>query len=153
MLLAAVASVEPIRSAVANGIITWYEEHIEVRYGEEDTETVYEEFELMRPTYLPDGWNYEYSHKREDAYLLEMKNSNGGVLHFCQSLELDDEVLLENDIVNISMLYLKENTVAANLFEYGEGECILVWRDEYIFLLESKNVELSELIKVAESVK
>lgn len=144
-------SIRPVRAAFFGAIVTWYEDHIDVRYDGEDNNA--EGIAVKKPTYVPDGWSITFEDTRNGLYLCDITKSDNGCIRFTQSKDLENGTGIDNDAYEQETVMLKEDTIEAQLFISEDGGYVLIWKDEYLFKLETENVEMLELIMIAESVK
>ena len=58
----------------------------------------------------------------------------------------------DEDKITLTGEKAQNDTVEANLFILEDG-FVLIWKDEYMYRLESENAEMFELIMIAESIE
>ena len=84
--------------------------------------------------------------------MCDITDSNDRVIRFTQSKDLENGTGIDNDTYEQEIIMLKNDTVEANLFILEDG-FVLIWKDEYMYRLESENAEMFELIMIAESIE
>lgn len=145
-------TVTPVRAAFFGAIITWYEEYIDVRYESDGNENTNEEMIVKKPTYIPDGWSIIEENTSEFVYYCTLTNSSDGSVNYTQNTNYEDGFWIDNDAHEEEIVYLKNDTVEANLFIYEDGRLVLFWKDEYLFSFVAFNTELEDLIMIAEGI-
>lgn len=147
-------TIQPVRAAFFGAIVTWYEDFIDVRYEDDETETLNNQDELVpaKLGYLPEGWSIAYEHSSDGLYSCDITNTNDKVIRFTQYKDSENGIGVDNAILEEEIIMLKNDTVEANLFILEDG-FVLIWKDEYIYRLESENAEMFELIMIAESIE
>lgn len=150
-------TIQPIRAAFFGAIVTWYEDFIDVRYGGdvEDVNNIVDENELVPSNfgYIPNGWSITSEDKRSKSYVCIIENSENGFIRFLQQVDYESGTGIDDGTYSEEIVYLKDDTIEANLFVYEDNQFILIWRDRYMFRIESENLALDELIKIAEGIE
>ena len=145
-------SIQPVRAAFFGAIVTWYEDYIDVRY-EEDTDDTEHDLVAVKLTYLPDGWSITDEHFDNGLYSCDITNSGDGFVRFSQNKDFETGLKVDSDVYEQEIVYLKNDTIESNLFILDDHKYILVWKDKYMFKLAADNIELEELIMIAEGIE
>ena len=145
-------SIQPVRAAFLGAIVTWYEDFIDVRY-EEDTDDTEHDLVAVKLTYLPDGWSITAEHTSDGIYSCNIINSDNGFVRFSQNKDFETGLKVDSDVYEQEIVYLKNDTIESNLFILDDHKYILVWKDKYMFKLAADNIELEELIMIAEGIE
>lgn len=146
-------TIQPVRAAFFGAIVTWYEDFIDVRYGEDVNDTANDDIIPAKMNYIPDGWIVSSEHKDKVKYSCAITDTDIGCVIFSQSKDYENGTKIDNGTYFEEIVYLKEDTIEANLFIYENDQYILLWKDTYMFMLESRNIELDELIEIANGIK
>ena len=146
-------SIQPVRAAFWGAIVTWYEDFIDVRYDRVTSDIGEHKLVVAKLTYLPDGWSITSEHTSDGMYSCDITDSGDGFVRFSQSKDFENGLGVDSDVYEEEVVFLKNDTIEANLFILIDGEYVLVWKNDYMFKLKSENVDLEELIKIAESIE
>lgn len=151
LFFAAAMSVQPVRSAFFGAIVTWYEDYIDVKYDGGDTDGS-KDFTVYKTGYLPDGWSVSYEFTDKASYVCDITDGDEGFVRYSQIKDSESGISIDSDVYEEEIVYIKNDTVEANLFISDDGGYVLVWKDVYMFKFEAENVELEELIMIAEGL-
>lgn len=146
-------TIQPVRAAFFGAIVTWYEDFIDVRYVEDVDDTVNDDIIPAKMNYIPDGWIVSSEHEDKIKYSCSITDNGMGYVCFTQIKDYESGTGIDNGVYAEEIVYLKDDTVEANLFIYENGKYVLIWKDKYLFMLEAENIELDELISIAEEIK
>lgn len=157
LFFATAMTIQPVRAAFFNAIITWYEDFIEVRYEDDVAQTEKTEndtndtsFQISFPQYLPDGLTTTFETVNDFEYFCELSDGNI-IINYIQTMDYENGVLIDSDVIEEEIVYLNDNQ-EANLFINENGDFTLVWKNKYMFVLKGTNISLDEIIKIAESI-
>ena len=146
-------SIQPVRAAFFGAIVTWYEDHIDVRFGSDTSDMSDDvDFVIMKPSYFPPSFDVVFDNIGQADYLCEYSNGDNSNMTYSQALDAENGVGIDDTIVDAEIIYLNDS-IEANLFINENGDLTLIWKDKYLFTLLCRNISLEELIKVAESIK
>ncbi len=165
LLFAIAMSIEPVRAAFLDAVLTWYDDYIGINFrnevavqdvgtNEKHEETVYipEYIETaMKPTYVPDGWTMECISSDDAMVAYIMYGENDEMVIFDQTPMLGENIMISNNVENIEDVLLNDAT--AKLFIHPNGEMNLVWSNQYTFAINGQNVDKETLVKIANSIK
>ena len=84
-------SIEPVRAAFIEAVVTWYEDYFLVSFQKSQVDT---EFVPMEPTYIPDGFELEV-HYGNDNLTLNQYYRNDQYIYFEQYKKNSEELLKE----------------------------------------------------------
>ena len=150
-------TIQPVRAAFFGAIVTWYENFIDVRYGGDvDGINIVIDEEALVPaefSYLPSGWSIASESKRNNTYLCTITNSDDGIILFSQYVDYESGTWVDNDAYVEEIIYLKADTIKANLFVYENDQYVLIWKDKYMYKIQSENLSLDEVINIAEGIE
>ena len=150
-------TIQPVRAAFFGAIVTWYENFIDVRYGGDvDGINIVIDEETLVPaefSYLPSGWSITSEDKKSRSYICTIENSKNGIVRFSKQVDYENGTKIDNGIYSEEKIYLKNDTIEANLFVYENNQFILIWRDKYMFKIESEKLPLDEVINIAEGIE
>lgn len=150
-------TIQPVRAAFFGAIVTWYENFIDVRYGGDvDGINIVIDEEALVPaefSYLPSGWSITSEDKKSKSYTCTIENSEKGFIYFLQQVDYESGIGIDDGVHSEEKVYLKDDTIAANLFIYENGQFVLVWKDKYMYKIQSENLTLYEVINIAEGIE
>lgn len=151
VLFATAMSIEPVRAAFINEIVTWYNKYIGVLFLVEDTVpgTIEQEYP---PTNLPSGWTAELVSRDEANIFYIITNSHGGEIYYQQTVITDSELWLDNRSHNEERLVLKNGKVST-VRSYDDGVIDLYLQDGYIFLISGESKYRDEIVAIANGIK
>ena len=154
LFFATAMTIQPVRAAFFGAIVTWYEDYFRVTFEAGEPNEVNAENELVpaKIGYLPEGWSITSEHSSDGLYSCDITNTNDRVIRFTQYKDSENGIGVDNAILEEEIIMLKNDTVEANLFMLEDG-FVLIWKDEYMYRLESENAEMFELIMIAESIE
>ena len=149
---ASVMSVEAARNAIWEAITTWYEERIHLQYvGEENAYAPETLLEYKEPT-VGDDYERYVGMENEYAFLVEYENSTS-LITYQQGILKDYDVWLSNHDSEKSVVEINGNR--GELTSYvinGIDYHTIVWTDDVYAYSLSGNIELNELIRIAETI-
>ena len=149
-------TIQPVRAAFFGAIVTWYENFIDVRYGGDFDGINIIDKEALVPaefSYLPSGWSITSEDKNNKSYICTIENSENGIARFSQQVDYENGIGIDDGVHSEEKVYLKDDTIAANLFIYENGQFVLVWKDKYMYKIQSENLTLYEVINIAEGIE
>ena len=151
-------AIPPVREAVINTIITWYDTHFGVRYEVETNEPIPTAIEeVILPTWLPDGWTLEITYSGKLGVDYTLSDGNGNFINLEQSILTPGSETIWYDNTDVEIVTVLLNGRAkAQLLTYADGGRILTWADRYEFMLAGyadMGGDTDVLIRIAESMK
>ena len=152
-------TIKSVRAAFFGAIVTWYEDYVDVRYEDEPVdsgeskENVDEEIIPAQFGYLPDGWSITHEHSGNGIYSCDITNSDLGCIRFSQYKDYENGIKFDNDVYILDTISLNDDTIEAEFFMLEGGEYVLVWKDKYMYKLEAENIDITELVMIAENIK
>ena len=169
MAFSACMFIPPIREAITNVIVQWYDEYFSVGFGDEsDTVTTKPEPEEIIPDtpptsiekkaaamYLPEGYSYVVVNESPTVYELHYNDSTGNLVFILSQITIDGD-LLWNDSSNTTAQEVTVNGHKAFLISYAEEPNIytLIWQDYYYqYSIYGYFEEIDELMKIAEGIR
>ena len=146
-------SIQPVRAAFFGAIVTWYEDFIDERYEDYTVDDTGHDLVTAKLTYLPDGWSITYEYSDDGTYTCELTGRDIGNILFSQYQDFENGFGVDSDVYEQEIIYLKNDTIESNLFVLGDHKYVLAWKDKYMLKLTAENIELEELIMIAEGIK
>ena len=165
LLFAIAMSIEPVRAAFFDAVLTWYDNYIGIHFEKEEAvyniehndnnlETVYIPKYIetpMKPTYVPEGWTMECVSSNDGLVSYIMLGENEAMVIF-EQIPIDEEnIMVDNNVDQVEDIWL--NGGAAKLFRYSGGEIHLVWSNVCVFQLSGQYVDSDTIVKIANSVQ
>lgn len=152
LAFASIITVEATRNAIWKVITVWYEERIHLQYvGEENAYAPETLLEYKEPT-VGDDYERYVGMENEYKFLVEYENSTS-LITYQQSVLKDHDVWLSNHDSESSAVEI--NGYRGELASYvinGIDYHTIVWTDDVYAYSLSGNIELNELIRIAETV-
>jgi len=149
-------TIQPVRAAFFGAIVTWYENFIDVRYGGNVDRINIIDKETLVPaefSYLPSGWSITSENKRNNSYLCTLINSEDGIIRFSQQVDYESGIGIDDGVHIEEIVYLKDDTIEANLFIYENNKYVLTWKNKYMYKIQSENLSLDEVMNIAEGIE
>jgi len=144
--------IEPIREAIIEAVVTWYEDHIGFRF--ESDESSCDMNARPMPTDLPEGWRIELREQNESIRTYEIFGENGEFILYHYIIGLNNEIWVDDHADAVENILFDDGTKAYLTRDQGNGMLYLVWsRDYFGFQLTGYNISAEELIKIASSIK
>lgn len=144
-------SMPDVRAALWDAIVAWFDDYMSIVFESNNSENVPEKIEkIVLPSYIPDGYEIDNIFESTNIGYYQIKSSSGERAYYYQ-MSMGSEMLVDNTDVKISSITLNGD-ISATLFVYKNGERSITWTDDYAYALESTDLSLKELIKIAESV-
>ena len=84
--------------------------------------------------------------------VLTMINGDNGEEIIFQQKVIDDNDILVDNVDCIEHSVNLSNGISASLYEYNDGTYILVWKDDYAFIIQGGNVGFDILIDIANNI-
>lgn len=148
-------SVEAVRDEVWNTILEWYDKFVAVFYVTDETPpSVIEEY--REPTLQLTGTDRKVILQNDMDYYLMYTVDGNKTMTYQQLIISNDSSDLDGEKCQVMNVFIHDYN--AQLFMYSDGIRTLTWHDnEYAYIitvyLEENEVELVELIDIAESIK
>lgn len=148
ILFGAAMSVQPIRAAIVNAVVTWYERYIGILFVEDEEKeypTVIEEV-ILPP--LDEGWKKDILLEARGLGVYIFTNSEGQEIYYDQQVYRPNEMIVDNNGCVVSEIVLNNN-VYAKLCTYEDETIIVLWENGYLFSLSSEQLSAEYLIEIA----
>ena len=146
-------SVTPVRAAIVNTFIEWYENYVSVFFVPEQTPpNVIEEY--REPILQLSGSEKVVVVQDEMLYQILYMNDSEICLAYQQMLMTKE--FLDIDRENCKITDVDINSYKGHMFIYDDGTCNIAWSDKeysYILTLFTASVDQKTIIDMAESVK
>ncbi len=175
----AVMAITPLREALFETVIEWYEDYLTIRYEPADKEdhtnkendsgitdntetppandpivtppTIIEE--VRKPTYLPAGMVEDVLASNKLMVYIDYYLNNEYIFTFTQMLLTEREKLIDNEGAELSIVDINGNEGVVIQYENKTGLSI-VWSDgEYVYQLITQSIDLNELMFYCQSVQ
>ena len=162
ILFALGMSVPSVRAAVVNIVTTWYENRVELSFGngcqeiEEHPLVSLEEFYGITPAVIPDGYSENDRNERENLMFVQFKNAEGNYLEL-KLFSTAADIVWGFDTEHCEISSYTEDGVDYQLFQtIDEGwPSRMVWEDkdaQIMFCLSSDMIPTDDLLIIAKSV-
>lgn len=139
--------VPELRASIWNAVTTWFGDHFEVSFKNGDADVSGNIEKTMLPSYIPEGW--EIVDRGNGSF--KFISCDGKTAYFYQ-LTQNTNQLLDNTECKIKE-YELSNGITALVFVYEDGRIVLTWQDGDVFSIDSRDLTLDEMIKIAESIE
>ena len=152
VLFAAAMSIQPIRAAFWEAVVTWYEDYIAIRM-EKDPEVDYPKVieERILPENLPEGWRIEVFSEDKAGGMYHMYGPNDEYIVYQQIVVTNAVPWFDNKDCVVKEIMIKDN-VEGYLLSYSDGDIIVYWIGQYEFSLSSRNVSKEQLLQIAKEL-
>ncbi len=159
LTFAGLMSVKAFRAEVYRIVTEIYEKYIDIFFKSDDESTksqVNKIEETYLPSYIPDKYERSNLIISFIKVMAEYINSNGNMIFYDQGLISDGGPSIDGE--NYSIKNIKINDINGSLYIYNEetldnNRYFIIWYDEKYYYTLSGNIELSELLKMAESLQ
>lgn len=146
VLFCALMATPPVRAAVWDVIITWYDRYVGVLYNqEEDTPRTINS--VILPPELPDGWRIE-TITTNNAMVEHLITAQDNSLLFLSQIVLGEEELWVDNTNSIISSIEISCGVYGQLFQYDDG-ITLVWENQYVFVVRGNIDDKDNIILLA----
>ena len=144
-------AIRPLRTAVWDAVVEWYENYVTVSLPEE-ADYPQEIEEIKFPSYIPEGWSITVDSKKPKKVSYVLTGENDELIFIDQMvIGYSDELHIDNTEVELSEVMLNGQT-ETQLAEYSDGRIILIWKKAYVFFMETFDCPLDLVIQIAESI-
>lgn len=150
VLFASAMCIEPVRAAVWDALVSWYDKYIGISFVDSVTEDTPDSIETVLMPDVPEGWEVVelVSDPVTACYL--MYGTQGEYVTYQQMVASDGEVWMDNDCT-VEEIRLNDQ-YDAYLCTYEDGRYTIVWEKRYVFTVSGENIALDVLVDIAESV-
>ncbi len=149
ILFTAVMCIQPVRAALWDVIVTWYEDYISMTF---EAPAEYPKIiEQVKMPEVPDGWKIDIIDEDKISVAAEIIGPKEEVIIYQQRVYTDDEIWVDNTGCSIDEIEL-ENDIKAYLYSYEDGRCYIFWVNDYEFSIVGDNITSEKLIEMANSV-
>ena len=143
-------SIQPVRAAFWNAIVTWYEDYVAVLFEpEEEMPTTIEE--QITPV-VPDGWMCEVIKSNDINYSCILLGPSGEQVIYNQKIYSDEEVWFDEKDCKVERIKLNHGEDAI-VFYYDDGRVSISWVNKYQFELIGYNISVSILETIVEGIR
>ncbi len=152
VLFAAAMSIQPIRAAFWEAVVTWYEDYIAIRM-EKDPEVDYPKVieERILPENLPEGWRIEVFSEDKVFGVYHIYGPDGEYIVYNQIVVTDAVPWFNNKDCVVEEIMIKDN-VEGYLLTYSDDDIIVYWIEQYEFSLSGRNVPKEQLLQIAKEL-
>ena len=146
-------TVQPVRAALWNAVVTWYDTTVRVIFTTESPFPATIE-RVKHPDPIPDGWTLEGESVSASAASYDLTDGGDRFVFVLQSVaNASSETRFEReDEVKVEKLKIRGD-MDALLVVREDGTLSLTWTDEYYFILTGFGVDASFLVAIAEGLK
>lgn len=152
VVLGIAMSIQPVRAAFWDAIITWYDKYIGILFvsdNEVEPPTIIEKV-IIPP--LDDGWNIEIISETQSLVVYIITGPQGEEIIYDQQVYAPNEIKVDNTGCVIEEIFLDPD-VEAYLCNYDDGRVNIVWKDKYLFSITSDQVPVDYLIEIARNIQ
>ena len=152
VLFAAAMSIQPIRAAFWEAVVTWYENYLAIRI-EKDPRIDYPKVinERILPEDLPEGWKIDVIGEDKVGGMYEIYGTAEEYIVYEQIVFTGRYVWYDNTDCTIDEILINGDTTAY-LLTYLDGDIAIHWVDRYEFSLFSENSSHEQIIIIAENI-
>lgn len=150
VLFASAMCIEPVRAAVWDVIVSWYDKYIGISFVDSVTEDTPDSIETVLMPDVPEGWEAVelVSDPVTACYL--MYGTQGEYVTY-QQMVIDSSIGVDNNGCTIEEILLN-GQYDAYLLVYEDGRYKIVWENLYAFIVSGENIAFDVLVDIAESV-
>ncbi len=144
-------AIRPLRTAVWDAVVEWYEEYIVIHSSgsAENPQTIEE---IHFPTYVPEGWSITVEAKSNAGIRYTLSDGEDRTIYVEQAVNgSSNEVSIDNTEVELTEILLNEQ-YPAQLAVYEDGMIILIWENTYRFGIISFGCGQDLVLQIAESI-
>ncbi len=151
-LFVTVFSVKALREPFISFVVRTYEKFTSIFVDKDTVEprAASTDFEIMLPTYIPEGYEMEEIVRDADVCMCLFVNDNGKEIFFTQ--HFNDSALTTIDTEKVIYEQIIINSVDGLFYTNKDISCIVFGNEKYSFNI-SGDLSKKELIKIAESIK
>lgn len=152
VLFAVAMSVQPVRAAFWEAVVTWYEDYIAIRM-KKDPEVDYPKVieERILPENLPEGWRTEVFSEDKVIGMYHIYGPNEEYIVYKQIVVIDATSWYNNKDCIIEEIMINDN-VKGYLLTYSYGNIVVHWTEQYEFSLSGENTSREQLIQIAKDI-
>lgn len=151
LLFAAAMSIEPVRAAFWEAIVTWYDEYIGINFDYEDEGYIPTKIERVILPDIPEGWETVELTSDSVTVFYMIYGTEGEYITYQQMTSDDGEIWVDNTDCIFEMILLNEK-YDAYLCTHNDGRYQIIWKNRYVFAISGENVDLDVLIGIAETI-
>ena len=152
VLFAAAMSIQPIRAAFWEAVVTWYEDYIAIRM-EKGPDVDYPKVieERILPENLPEEWRIETVSEDKVGGRYHIYGSNGEYIIYRQMVVTDASSWYDNTDCVIEEIMIDDN-IRGYLLTYSDGDIVVYWMEQYKFSLLGRDTSEEQLIQIAKNI-
>ncbi len=149
ILFTAMMCIQPVRAALWETIVTWYEDFVGMIFEAPDEYPKI--IEKVKIPEVPDGWNIEKMDEDKISVTYILTGSDDEFIMYQQMVYTNDEIWVDNTGCSINEIEL-ENGTKAQLYSYEDGRYHIYWVNDYVFSIMGENITSEMLIKMANNI-
>lgn len=152
VLFAVAMSVQPVRAAFWEAVVTWYEDYIAIRM-KKDPEVDYPKVieERILPENLPEGWRTEVFSESKAGGMYHIYGPKDEYIVYKQMVVTDTSSWYDNTDCVVEEIVLDDN-VKGYLLTYSDGDIVVCWMEQYKFSLLGRGASKEQLIQIAKDI-
>ena len=143
-------SVEAWREPVWDFFARMYERFTQVAFADDAQDVSHVEMEKRAPAYLPEGYAVDSERELATIYRIEYRNDAGQSIVYTQCRKDGTNLIADTETVQYTNVTVKGYE---GIYYNNKGESVIVFADETYTYTLSAQLEVDELIKIAESLK
>ncbi|MBE6617120.1 MAG: hypothetical protein E7627_04160 [Ruminococcaceae bacterium] len=141
-------SIQPVRAAFWNAIVTWYEDYVAVLFEpEEEMPTTIEE--QITPV-VPDGWICEVIKSNDINYSCILLGPNGEQVIYSQSVYSDEEEWFDDNSIIENIIL--DNGINAILLTLDDGSISVTFKSKYVFEVLGYDISRDALMRIVNGI-
>ncbi len=149
ILFTAMMCIQPVRAALWDTIVTWYEDFVGMIFEAPDEyPKIIEEVKIPE---VPDGWKNEKMDENKISVTYILTGLDDEYILYQQRVYTDDEIWVDNTRCSIDEIELEDGT-KAQLYSYEDGRLNIYWVSDYAFSIECENITRELIIEIANSI-
>lgn len=145
LLFTGMMAIQPVRAAMVEAIIRWYNEYIGVLFVEDTAPT--EIKEVIVSTNLPEEWDIVQLMQNAGEVEYVIVSPEGEQYRLSQLIIGNEEQWIDNENVIIKSVQISNNKNGI-LYEY-QDQVLLIWKTDYAYMLRGEKSSIETLIRIA----
>jgi len=149
LLFAGMMTIQPVRAAIVDVIIRWYDQYIGIMYtAEGDMPT--EIMEVILPDDLPETWGLEQIIKVPGEVEYAITSPEGEKFRLSQIVIGEEEQWIDNEEVSSRSVQITKRQ--KGILYFYPDRVSLVWKAQYVFILRGGESSDETLLQIAKEI-
>ena len=142
-------TIQPVRAAFWNAIVTWYEDYVAVLFEpEEEMPTTIEE--QITPV-VPDGWICEVIKSNDINYSCILLGPSGEQVFYSQNVYSGEDEWFDDNNCAIENIIL-DNGIEVVILNYDDGSISVTFRSGYVFEVLGYDTSRDTLLEIVKGI-